>query len=234
VRHVSKVFGLGLAIALLAGCAQSAATPPTAAPAAAQPTTAAASPTAAPAAAAPTAAATSTGAAAATTPAANAANATPAKNPAERVQGTIQSVANNSVTLADGKTFTVSDKTRIIRVETAKASDLQSGDYVAVTAKRQPDNTLLASIVNVFPTSLKGVAVGQRPMTGGNLMTNATIDKISGDSFTVTFPGGGAQVKLAPDAQITKLVDGSPSDLKEGLAASASVVQGVAQSVQVH
>ncbi len=31
-------------------------------------------------------------------------------------------------------------------------------------------------------------------------MTNATIDTISGNSFTVVFEGGGAKVTLAPDA----------------------------------
>ncbi len=217
-----KTVALSIIIAGLAGCSQ-------AAPA--QPTTAAATSAVTPApatAAAPTAAATSAAAAAPTSAAG------PRANPIERINGTIQSFSNGTLTLSGGKSFTVSDKTRIIRIETAKASDLKSGDYVAVTAKRQPDNTLLASIVNVFPDSMKGVGVGQRPMTGGNLMTNATIDQINGSSFTVTFPGGGAHVTLAPDAQVNKLIDGSQADLKEGATASAAVLKGIAQSISVH
>lgn len=208
-----KTIALGILVVALAGCSQAAPAPPTA--------VAASAPTAT---AAPTAAAT----AAPTTAAAA------ATNPIERVNGTIQSFANGTVMLSGGQSFGVTDKTRIIRIEVAKSGDLKSGDYIAVTAKRQPDNTLLASIVNVFPDSMKGVGVGQRPMTGGNLMTNATIDQANGDSFTVTFPGGGAQVKLASNAQINRLVDGSQVDLKEGAMASAAVLKGVAQSISIH
>ena len=219
VNQTIKNTALGIFVAALAGCSQAAPAQPTvAAPSVAA--TSAPAATAAPAAATPSAAPTTA--------------AAPATNPIDRMNGTIQSFANGTVMLSGGKSFTVSDKTRIILIQSATVSDLKSGDYVAVTAKRQPDNTLLASIVNVFPASMKGVGVGQRPMTGGNLMTNATIDQANGDSFTVTFPGGGAQVKLASDAQISKLVDGSQSDLKEGAMASAAVLKGVAQSISVH
>ena len=70
-------------------------------------------------------------------------------------------------------------------------------------------------------------------MTEGNLMTNATIDQVQGDTFTVTWDGGGARVRLAPDAQIGRIAVGSPSDLKEGTAVTAAVANGVAQSVSL-
>ena len=209
-RRVLQTIALTTAAIVAAGCAQASSPAPTA--------TVPPAPTATPV--------------PASSPAAAAA-ATPPTNPAERDDGTIQAVANGTITLSDGKTFSVVSKTRIIRTEAIKAGDLKSGDYVAVTAKRQPDNTLLASVVNVFPSSLKGVGVGQRPMTGGNLMTNATVDKIDGDSFTVTFPGGGAQVKLAPDAQVSRLVDATLDDLKAGMTVSALVQQGTAQSISI-
>lgn len=218
MKRSVTTFALGLALVWVAGCSQPAAAPPTAAPspAAIQPT----------ATLAPAAAAQPSG-----TP--SPATTGPRTNAAERINGTIQSVSDGKVILADGKSYAVDAKTRIIKIQPARSSDLMTGDYVAVTAKRQPDNTLLASMINVFPASMKGVAVGQRPMQGGNLMTNATIDKIDSSGFTVTFPGGGAQVKLAPDCQISKLIDGSESDLKAGEMASALVDKGVAQSITV-
>lgn len=218
-RQLISAGTLALTAALVAACSRAAAPVPTAVP-----TTASAAPTAAPTAAA-------TAPAAATT--APSAAATPAKNPFARVSGTIASVANDKVTLNNGQSYTVNSKTRIIESEMAKLSDLKVGDYVAVTAKRQPDNTLLASIVNVFPASMKGVGIGQRPMTGGNLMTNATIATVASDGFTVTFPGGGARITLAPAAKVNKLVDGTLSDLKAGATASALVKQGVASSVTI-
>lgn len=221
-RRAIQTIALTTAAIFVVGCAQASPPAPTA--------TVAPAPTTPPA---PTATPASAGAATpAASPVANAA-ASPATNPAERDDGTIQSVDNGTITLSDGKSFSVGAKTRIIRMESIKAGDLKTGDYVAVTAKRQPDNTLLASMVNIFPASLKGIAVGQRPMTGGNLMTNATVDKIDGDSFTVTFPGGGAQVKLAPDAQLNRLDDATVNDLKSGLTVSALVQQGTAQSISI-
>ena len=220
-RRAIQTIALTTAAIFAVGCAQASQPAPTATAEPAPTTPPAPTATSAPAAAAPQAASPVAGA------------ASPAANPAERDDGTIQSVDNGMVTLSDGKTFSVASKTRVIRTESITAGDLKTGDYVAVTAKRQPDNTLLASIVNVFPPSRKGVGVGQRPMTGGNLMTNATIDKIDGDAFTVTFPGGGAQVKLASNAQVNRFADASASDLKAGMKVSALVQQGTAQSISI-
>src|SRR5947209_3033322 len=79
--------------------------------------------------------------------------ATPATNPVERVSGTVASVDGNKVTLKEGGSFTLSPQTAITRRVNGSAADLKSGAVVAVTAKRQPDNTLLASLITVFPTA---------------------------------------------------------------------------------
>jgi Domain of unknown function (DUF5666) len=149
----------------------------------------------------------------------------------QRLSGLIQTISNGMITLDDGTSFTVSSDTRLTRVVQATLADLRVGDYVAVTAKRQSDNTLLATIVNVFPDTLRGVGVGQRPLNTGDLMTNATIDSVDATGFTVKFPEGTAQVKLTPDAQITRQVTATLTDLKEGSQVLAVVANGVAQSV---
>ncbi len=171
--------------------------------------------------------------AATTTPAARAAAATPAANPVERVSGTVQRVEGDRVSLTEGGSFTVTDQTAITRREPGTAAALQPGRTVAVTAKRQPDNTLLASLVTVFPTAPNGLPLGQRPLDGGNLMTNATVDTVQGSAFTVTFPGGGARVNLAPDAKISLLAAGSRADITVGEMVSASVRDGVAQTLSI-
>ena len=173
-----------------------------------------------------------------TAPAAPAASPAAAPSPspvaAERVDGVVQSVSGSQVTLAGGRGFTLPSTARVQRSTLISGSDLKQGDYVAITAKRQPDNTLLASIVNVFPPSLGQVAPGQRPLPEGNLMTNATIDQVSGNTFTVTFPGGGARVQLAPDAKVTRSLDASPSDLTPGVSITAQVVDGAARFVTIN
>jgi hypothetical protein len=150
-----------------------------------------------------------------------------------RLNGKVASVATQKVTLDNGKSFTLATDTRIVRSLSATAKDLQVGDFVAITAKRQSDATLLASMINIFAPSMKGAGAGQRPMDGGNLMTNATIENVTADGFSAQFPGGTAQVKLAPDAKLMKLVDATPADVKEGETVAALVAGDIARSVSI-
>jgi Domain of unknown function (DUF5666) len=151
-----------------------------------------------------------------------------------RVNGNVQTASAGQVTLSDGTTFQLAPNARIARLQTIKSTDLKTGQFVAITAKRQADNTLLASIVSIFPDSLSNVVPGgERPLPEGNLMTNATIDSISGNSFTVTFTGGGGKVTLAPDARLIKQIDATPADLSPGTMVNAGVTNGVAASVLI-
>ena len=151
-----------------------------------------------------------------------------------RVEGVVRSNAGDRVTLADGTSFDLTRTTRITRVRSATAADLKPGLFVAITAKPQADGTLLASIVSVFPDSLKSaIQSGQRPLSEGNLMTNASIDQVSGNTFTVSFAGGTAKVVIAPDAQLIRQTDVPASDIVAGEKVVVSVSNGIAQSVQI-
>jgi hypothetical protein len=166
-----------------------------------------------------------------TAPTAAATTNAPAAPSRISVDGTVQTVDGTKLTFADGKSFTLSDKTTVVRVVPVTLADLKVGPYVAVTAKRQPDNSLLASIVNVFPTTGNTF---QCPMTGGNIMTNATIDQISGNTFTVTFTGGGAKVVLAPDAKINQYQTATLADVKPGATATVITANGATVGIQIH
>ncbi len=66
-------------------------------------------------------------------------------------------------------------------------------------------------------------------------MTNAAIaaiDQVTASSFSVTFAGATAKVILAPGA-VLKQSDVKPEDIAAGTKISASVVNGVAQSIQI-
>jgi uncharacterized protein DUF5666 len=153
---------------------------------------------------------------------------------ATRVQGVVQAVTGDRVTLADGTTFDLTRTTRITRVQRGTVADLKPGLFVAITAKPQSDNTLLASIVSVFPESVRTAAQpGQRPLGEGNLMTNATIEEVNGNTFTVSFGTGTAKVVVAPDAQIIRQTDVQASDIVVGDKVAANVSNGIAQSVQI-
>jgi Domain of unknown function (DUF5666) len=177
-------------------------------------------------------AATPSAAVTATAAATLGAQATPATNPNARQMGTVTAINGNTVTLQDGSTLTMTPQTAVTRRVAASPSDIQKGVSVAVTAKRQPDNSLMASEVVLFD-SVSSSFYRQFPMDAGNIMTNATVDQLTGNSFTVTFPGGGEHVTLAPDAKVSKVVKGQPSDIKVGDAISASVSGSTAQSVSI-
>jgi hypothetical protein len=152
-----------------------------------------------------------------------------------RVNGVIASVDGTTVKLQDGTSFMLAPNARVSRLQQLKYSDLAKDQFVAITAKRQTDNTLLASVVSIFPDSLKGVVPGgERPLPEGNLMTNATIDTlVAPNGFTVTFTGGGSRITLAPDALIIKQLEATPSNLVAGTRINAGVNNGTAASVYI-
>jgi hypothetical protein len=158
-----------------------------------------------------------------------------APSAATRVDGTVRSATPSVLTLSDGTVLQLTATTRIVRTDKATIADLKPGLFIAITAKQQPDSTLLASIVNVFPASVGStVPAGQRPLADGNLMTNApiaAIDQVSGSSFTVTFAGTTARVVLLPGAVITKQTDVRPEEIPVGAQISATVRGGAAVSV---
>ena len=157
----------------------------------------------------------------------------PPSGTATRITASVKSVGPDGVSLTDGTMFALAPNARVVRQELVCMSDLKVGMYVAITGKRQADNTVVASIVSVFPASAANVPSGQSPRPGGNLMTNATISEISGRTFTVTFDGGGAKISAAPDAQLIKQTDALAADLKPGLLVTATVNNGVAQNVLI-
>jgi hypothetical protein len=162
--------------------------------------------------------------------------ATPVSNPATRVTGTVQSVDGNTVTLKEGGSFTLAGQTTITRTVPGSRSDLVPGAAVAVTAKQQPDNSMVASAVSVWPSGPGGPSLdlhGPTPLDAGNLMTNETIESITGNTFAATFPGGGAKVTLTPDVKIAVRLPATPADIVVGATVSASVLNGVAQSVSI-
>src|SRR5437763_16315785 len=62
--------------------------------------------------------------------------------------GKVQSLQGDTLTLDAGQAITLTDATNVSLQAPLTAGDLQPGQYAGITAKRQPDNTLLASEVN--------------------------------------------------------------------------------------
>lgn len=67
----------------------------------------------------------------------------------------------------------------------------------------------------------------------GDLMTNATIDEATPQSFTVSFPGGTDRVHLADDARVRRFESATAADLQPGTEISAFVNDGAAQFITI-
>jgi hypothetical protein len=158
----------------------------------------------------------------------------------------VDRVDQREVMLRGGEHFALGADASIIRSFPADGSALRSGDFVAVTATRQSDGSLLASRVNILPESMRGLGVGQRPMADGNLMTNATIvdvspelmtnatiEEVTRQRFTVSFPENTDEVRLADEAQVSRFELAGTNDLIPGTFITASVNDGEAQFVTI-
>jgi hypothetical protein len=107
----------------------------------------------------------------------------------------------------------------------AKPTDIAKGSYIGTAAIPQPDGTLRALEVQVFPASMRGIGEGSRPfdVAPGSTMTNGTIGSIvsaSGRTLTVTYKGGEKKV-FVPDG--VPFVSYAPAD-RSALTPGANVL----------
>jgi hypothetical protein len=129
---------------------------------------------------------------------------------------------------------------KVAAVEQASPDALTKGAFVGTAAVPQPDGTLRALEVHVFPEAMRGTGEGHRPwdrepgssMTnamvsgskagggGKSSMTNGTVagEKSTGGArtLTLTYPGGKQTVVVPKDAPIVKLEPGDRSLLVPG------------------
>jgi hypothetical protein len=99
--------------------------------------------------------------------------------------------------------------------------DIKPGSYIGTAALPQPDGTLRALEVHVFPDALRGTGEGSRPfdLAAHSTMTNGTVGNVVGTvgrTLTVTYQGRKAVVNVPPDTPIVTYERGSVSMLTPG------------------
>ncbi len=164
------------------------------------------------------------------------AGAAAADSPAVHLKGAIQSVAGQSFSMSGGSApvaVKVTDATKIASLETAQVADITPGLFVGTAAIPQPDGTLKALEVHIFPESMRGTGEGYRPfpqVTGGS-MTNATISNIVGTegavtdnglTLTLTYKDGQKTVVVPKGTPVVLLGPGNASMLKQGAKVSVT------------
>jgi hypothetical protein len=141
------------------------------------------------------------------------------------VAGTIASVsgAGLTVTTPSGSTSVLTGPTtRVFRLTPAAFQDIKVGHFIGVTARKEPNGSLTAVEIHIFPPSLRGrIHEGQFRMATGNLMTNATVtqylSRVSGRTVTLKYQGGTTTIAVPPNTPVRRLTVGSLDQLKAGM-----------------
>lgn len=93
---------------------------------------------------------------------------------------------------------------------------------MGTAATTQPDGTLVAKDVHIFPESMGGAGEGHRDfdLAPKSTMTNGTVGQemksTSGNIPTVTYKGGEKSIVVPPDAPVVMFVPGSEAMLVAG------------------
>jgi len=146
-----------------------------------------------------------------------------------RLRGKVDSVSGDTLQLilrsGDKVSAKLSANTRFVWLTEAKLSEVKKGSYVGTAAVSQPDGTLKALELQVFPESMRGVGEGSRDwdLGTGSSMTNGTVGNMvaaNGRTITITYNGGEKHV-LVPDN--VPVVTYSPAD-RAALAPGANIL----------
>lgn len=143
-----------------------------------------------------------------------------------RLRGTIEAASDGALDLSvrGGSTVHVllPGTLRTTYVVAAKLSDIQPDSFIGTAAAPQPDGTLKALEVHVFPPSMRGTGEGFRPYDlegGGSTMTNGTVGSLvgtTGRTATVRYGNEEKKVLIPDDVPVVSFEPTDRSALKAG------------------
>lgn len=146
-----------------------------------------------------------------------------AQGPAlSRIRGTIDTVDAHEmhVTTRSGQkvTLKIAEDARITLIEPIAIEAIKTGSFIGTAAVTQPDGTLKALEIQVFPESMRGVGEGHRAwdLTPDSTMTNGTVGDLkvaNGRTLQLTYKGGEKTVFVPPNAPIITYEPGSRAAL---------------------
>ncbi|WP_189048739.1 hypothetical protein [Aliidongia dinghuensis] len=142
-----------------------------------------------------------------------------------RVRGTIDQVEGRvlHITARNGQklTVTLAADAKVVEVSKIDIGAIKPNSYVGTAAAPQPDGTLKALEVHVFPESMRGTGDGHRPFDLGpnSTMTNGTVGSVVGThdrTITINYQGGEKTVLVPADVPIVTFEPGTPDEVKPG------------------
>lgn len=159
-----------------------------------------------------------------------------AAEPPPRTRGTIERLAGDMLTLAtrggQKATFKLTPGTKIVGALDAQLGAIKPDTYIGTSAAPQPDGTLKAMEVHVFPESMRGTGDGHYPwdLDGANTMTNGAVGALAGTSgrtLTVVCQGGERKVVVPEGTPVVAFEPADRSIVKPGARALVIAPKGV-------
>jgi hypothetical protein len=138
----------------------------------------------------------------------------------------VQKVDADSITVKDRSgevvKLAVAADANISEVYPIELSSLKPGVFIGTAAMPQPDGSLKALEVHVFPESMRGTGEGHRPfdLQPGSTMTNATVADLAaapqGRKLTLHYKDGEKTVVVPDGVPVVSYKPGNRSLLVDG------------------
>lgn len=158
-----------------------------------------------------------------------------AEAPRVGVRGAITAMNGDTmqVKVNSGEDVTVhlTQDTQVRAVTLARIDEIKPGSYIGSAAMPNPDGTLTALEVHVFPPAMAGTGDGHRAfdLKEGSSMTNGTVGDLvvsNGRTLTVKYKGGEKKIVVPEGVPIVNLEPGDRSLLKAGVKVVLFAAQG--------
>lgn len=143
-----------------------------------------------------------------------------------RIRGAIESVDGNSLLVKsrEGATLKIAlaENLGVNAVVPITLAAVDPGKFIGAAAMKQPDGSLRALEVLVFPEAMRGAGEGHYPwdLQPESTMTNATVAAVvnasAGRELTVTFKGESLKMMVPADVPIVTFEPSDRSLLKPG------------------
>jgi hypothetical protein len=146
-----------------------------------------------------------------------------------RIRGDVEAVDGQQIHIISrrGEKFTLrmADDMKVQAIVPIAIDAIKPGSFIGSAAIPQPDGTLRAQEVHVFPEAMRGAGEGHRPfdLGPGSTMTNGTVGEVvvsEGRTLKVNYKGGEKTIVVSPE---TPIVAYEPAN-RELLVPSAHII----------
>lgn len=154
-----------------------------------------------------------------------------------RVRGRIEKIEADTYIIASRDTkllrVKLTSTATIVAIVKADILDIKPGDFVGVAALPQPEGTLRALEVHIFPEAMRGTGEGHRAwdLQPNSTMTNASVDQATvvanGSQLRLKYKDGEKTVEVRSATPVVRYAPSDKAELKPG----ASVFIGAAKQL---